>query len=248
MTLHLAGERTVPGITEENYWFRRHEFAYLELLGYCAERTVLEAGCGEGYGAAMISEVAKRTLAVDYDLETVRHVRGNYRVPVLHANLERLPLRAGSTEVVVHSQVLEHLPDQEGFLADCHRVLAPGGLLAVTTPNRLTFSPGSETPLNPYHTRELSPVELTELLTDAGFEVRELLGVRHGAGLRTLDERYGGSIIEAQLEVVMHSLPGQAVWPTELLEDIAAIRAADFELSAEGLDESLDLFAVAVRA
>ena len=51
MTLPLTGERTVPGIAEENYWFRRHEAAYLHLIGHCADAVVLEAGCGEGYGA-----------------------------------------------------------------------------------------------------------------------------------------------------------------------------------------------------
>jgi hypothetical protein len=47
--LPLTGERTVPGVAKENYWFRRHEVAYLELLGYCADAVVLEAGCGEGW-------------------------------------------------------------------------------------------------------------------------------------------------------------------------------------------------------
>ncbi|WP_020498206.1 class I SAM-dependent methyltransferase [Sciscionella marina] len=246
-TLHLAGERTVPGVAEENYWFRRHEIAYQELLPHCVGRAVLEAGCGEGYGAAMIADRAASVLALDYDLDAVRHVHAAYGVPAVQADLGRIPVRTGAVEVIMHSQVLEHLPDQEGFLADCHRVLRPGGILLVTTPNRLTFSPGRDTPLNPYHTRELAPAELAGLLGAAGFEVRELLGVHHGPGLCELDTRYGGSIIDAQLEVVLHSLPGQASWPSGLLADVTAIRAEDFVLHAEALDESLDLVAVAVR-
>ena len=47
--LPLTGERTVPGLAVENYWFRRHEVAYLHCVDICAGRDVLEAGCGEGY-------------------------------------------------------------------------------------------------------------------------------------------------------------------------------------------------------
>jgi SAM-dependent methyltransferase len=165
--LHLTGERTVPGIAEENYWFRRHEAAYVELLPYCAGASVLEAGCGEGYGAGLIAPVAERVLALDYDEPATAHVARRYpEVAVARTNLAYLPVRSSAVDVVANFQVIEHLWDQAGFLAECHRVLKPGGKLLVTTPNRLTFTPDSDTPLNPYHTRELSPAELDELLRD----------------------------------------------------------------------------------
>ena len=50
----------------------------------------------------------------------------------------------------------------------------------MSTPNRITFSPGRDTPINPFHTRELNAAELTELLTTAGFSVESMLGVFHG--------------------------------------------------------------------
>ncbi|KKC01991.1 SAM-dependent methlyltransferase, partial [Mycobacterium nebraskense] len=49
--LTLTGERTIPDLDVENYWFRRHQVVYQRLAGHCAGREVLEAGCGEGYGA-----------------------------------------------------------------------------------------------------------------------------------------------------------------------------------------------------
>ena len=245
--LHLTGERTVPGVPEENYWFRRHEAAYTELLPYCTG-TVLEAGCGEGYGAGLIATRAERVLALDYDAPTTEHVARRYPdVTVARANLAQLPLRDGSIDVIAHFQVIEHLWDQAWFLAECRRVLAPGGRLLVTTPNRLTFTPDSDTPLNPFHTRELAPSELAALLADAGFAVERLHGLHHGEAVRALDERYGGSIIDAQLEVVMGELPGQARWPEGLLADVAAIEASGFEIHGDDLDTSLDLIAVAVR-
>jgi SAM-dependent methyltransferase len=234
--LPLTGERTVPGIPEENYWFRRHEAAYLALARHCTGATVLEAGCGEGYGADLLARVAERVLALDYDRLTAEHVHRVYpRVGVVRGNLATLPLADGSVDVVANLQVIEHLWDQHGFLTECRRVLRPGGRLLVTTPNRITFSPGRDTPLNPFHTRELSPSELDSLLREAGFEVEALQGLRHGPGI---DE----TIIERQVEVVL----GDGGWPDDLLKEVEAVTADDFVITADDVDSSLDLVAVAV--
>ena len=234
----------MPGVAEENYWFRRHEVAYRELLGHCADAVVLEAGCGEGYGADLLATVARRVVALDYDELTVRHVARRY--PAVHAvrgNLVALPLRSSTVDVVANLQVIEHLWDQAGFLAECARVLRPGGRLLVTTPNRLTFSPGRDTPLNPFHTRELSATELAELLNAAGLRVVRMAGVHHGPRLRELDGRHGGSLIQAQVDVAVAG----GSWPPGLLADVAAVSTVDFTVREDELDASLDLLAVAVR-
>ena len=242
--LPLTGERTVPGIAEENYWFRRHEIVYAHLRDRCAGRTVLEAGSGEGYGANMIAEVAARVVGLDYDLGAVDHVRAVYpRVDMVRGNLAGLPFDDATLDVVVNFQVIEHLWDQAQFLSECLRVLRPGGELLISTPNRITFSPGRDTPLNPFHTRELDAAELSELLVDAGFRVEQMNGLHHGRDLVTLDDKWGGSLIDAQIE---RALAGQP-WPPELAADVAAVRTEDFVLQTEDIDASLDLVAVAVK-
>ncbi|GGK44076.1 class I SAM-dependent methyltransferase [Nocardia camponoti] len=244
--LPLTGERTVPGIAEENYWFRRHEIAYARLLRHCVDRDVLEAGSGEGYGANMIADVATRVIGLDYDDSAVAHVRARYpRVEMVQGNLAALPLDDASVDVVVNFQVIEHLWDQGQFLRECLRVLRPGGKLLISTPNRITFSPGRDTPLNPFHTRELNAVELTELLVDAGFVVDEMLGVYHGETLRDLDAKHGGSFIDAQIERALAGEP----WPADLTADVAAVTIDDFDLRAgDDIDASLDLVAIATKA
>src|SRR5579875_3819670 len=241
--LMLTGERTIPGLDVENYWFRRHEVVYERLAPHCAGREVLEAG----YGADLIAGVARRVIALDYDEATVAHVRARYpRVEVMHGNLSRLPLPDASVDVVVNFQVIEHLWDQAQFVRECARVLRPSGLLMVSTPNRITFSPGRDTPINPFHTRELNAEELTELLVDAGFGVDGVYGVFHGPRLRDMDERHGGSIIEAQIARAIADAP----WSGELLADVAAVTADDFDLvdaADRDIDDSLDLVAIAVR-
>jgi SAM-dependent methyltransferase len=245
--LTLTGERTIPGLDVENYWFRRHEVVYQRLAPRCAGRDVLEAGCGEGYGADLISRVARRVIGLDYDEATVAHVRARYpRVEVMHGNLAELPLDDASIDVVVNFQVIEHLWDQAQFVGECARVLRTSGLLMVSTPNRITFSPGRDTPINPFHTRELNAEELTELLVDAGFASVSLSGVFHGPRLAEMDARHGGSIIDAQIARAVADAP----WPAELLADVSAVTTADFdvvEADDRGIDDSLDLVAIAVR-
>ena len=246
--LTLTGERTIPDLDIENYWFRRHQVVYQRLTPRCAGREVLEAGCGEGYGADMIAGVARRVVAVDYDDAAVAHVRIRYpKVEVMRANLAQLPLPDSSVDVVVNFQVIEHLWDQAQFVAECARVLRPSGLLMVSTPNRITFSPGRDTPINPFHTRELNADELTELLVDAGLCQVSISGLFHGPRLREMDARHGGSIIDAQIARAVADAP----WPPELAADVAAVSTDDFELieanDGRDINDSLDLIAVAVR-
>jgi SAM-dependent methyltransferase len=244
VTLPLTGERTVPGIPEENYWFRRHEAVYVPLRERCAGAVVLEAGCGEGYGAAMLAEVAAGVLALDLDPTTAAHVARRYPgTGLARANLVALPVRDRSVDAVVSLQVIEHLWDQERFLRECSRVLPPGGALMLSTPNRLTFSPGRDTPLNPFHTRELSAAELAGLVRDAGFTDVEVQGLHHGPRLRELDARHGGSLVDAQVAV---ALAGGA-WPADLAADVASVTADDFVLQLPDVDASLDLVVLARR-
>jgi SAM-dependent methyltransferase len=238
--LVLTGERTLPGIEYENYWFRRHEAAYIALLPFVIGASVLEAGCGEGYGAGALRSRARQVLAVDGDPQAARHAARTYpQVSVLQADLQQLPLGDASIEVVTNLQVIEHLHDQAGFLAECARVLRPAGTLLVTTPNRITFSPGRDTPLNPFHTRELSAAELAELL-EHRFVVTRMMGLGHGPRLRRWERRHG-SIMDAQL-----AGPPET-WSDELRQFVSSVRADDFVVSAADVDGSLDLVAVAYR-
>jgi SAM-dependent methyltransferase len=245
--LMLTGERTIPGLDVENYWFRRHEVVYQRLAPRCAGADVLEAGCGEGYGADLIAAVADRVIALDYDETAVAHVRARYpQVQVIHGNLTQLPLATASVDAVVNFQVIEHLWDQDRFVRECARVLRPAGLLMVSTPNRITFSPDRETPLNPFHTRELNAGELIRLLEDGGFAVEGVYGVFHGPRLAEMDARHGGSIIDAQVARAVADAP----WPAELLADVTEVTASDFDLieaDMRDIDDSLDLVAIAVR-
>jgi SAM-dependent methyltransferase len=210
--LPLTGERTLPGVRGEEYWFARHEAAYRWLADTCADRltgaVVVEAGSGEGYGAALLRAAGARVVvALEYDEAAVRHARSAYpEVLTTRANLAAMPLAAGSADVVVSLQVVEHLWDLRGFLRDCASVLRPGGLLVVSTPNRPVFSPGlgrGEKPTNPFHVEELDAGQLRDLLGDAGFVDVDVLGLHHGERIEAWERSAGTGLVAAQVAAVL---------------------------------------------
>jgi SAM-dependent methyltransferase len=237
--LELTGERTLPGIPHENYWFRRHEAVYrgaAELLGLTAGERVLDAGCGEGYGGELLrTEHGLRVVALDYDPLATGHVREAYpALAPLRANLVALPLADGCLDAALSLQVVEHLWDQPRFVRECARVLRPGGGLLLSTPNRLTFSPEGTT--NLFHTRELDAAELHELVAEQVAEVT-VLGLQHGARLRAWEAEHG-PLVQAQLAAAPRT------WPQALLDFVSDITSEDFVLTEDDIDASLDLLAV----
>jgi SAM-dependent methyltransferase len=249
--LVLTGERTLPGIPDERYWFERHVVAYTLAADHvraqraaAAGPTVLDAGCGEGYGLAMLADAgAARVIGADLDAATVAHARRTYaagdpRIEVVAAELMSLPLAADEVDLTVSFQVIEHLHDIPGYLRSLRRVTRPGGEVLLATPNRLTFTPGSDTPVNPFHTREFTAAELAHELTAAGLHVDRVLGVRHGPRL-TAAERHLG----APLPDLLGATPAED-WSPALRTIVHATRAEDFEVADTDLDTSLDLVAM----
>ena len=188
--LPLTGERTLPGVPGEEYWFARHEAVYRWIAATFADRlvdaVVVEAGSGEGYGAALLRDAGARVVvALEYDEAAVRHARSAYDgVGTTRANLAAMPVAPGSVDVLVCLQVVEHLWDLRRLpprlrLACCD----PGGLAVVSTPNRPVFSPGlgrGEKPTNPFHVAELDAEQLHDLLLAAGFADVSVHGLHHG--------------------------------------------------------------------
>jgi 2-polyprenyl-3-methyl-5-hydroxy-6-metoxy-1,4-benzoquinol methylase len=236
--LTLTGERTLPGIVAENYWYRRHEAAYRLVASHCVAATVLEAGCGEGYGAELLRQAgACRILALDYDPDVVGYVRRRYpALMLIRANVVHLPCRDETVDVVVALQVIEHLWEQPRFVDECARVLRPGGTLAVTTPNRLTFATPHAAG-NPFHSRELSAEELMELVTPAFHG--SLRGLGHAERLRRWEAAHG-SLVDLQLAAGWPSMPSAA------REQVARIAAEDFEVHND-TQGALDLLFVGIR-
>lgn len=223
----------MPGIAREQYWFARHEVAYRWLAPRCTGQTVVEAGSGEGYGAQILHLAGAEVIAVDYDGAAIEHSARTYPLPHVRANLAALPFRR--VDAVVSLQVIEHLWDLPGFLAQVRRI---ADWTCLTTPNRLTFSPGlgrGEKPTNPFHVEEFDAGQLDGLVRAAGFTHVEILGVHHAARLSARP-----TLIAEQVQA---ALTGH--WPQELERFVAGVSADDFRIRDEELESCLDLLVIA---
>ena len=252
--LTITGERTVPGVAAENYWFRRHEAGYAAVPGWVpasprspavVPAVVLDAGCGEGYAAGLLAAAwpGVRVVGVDYDAVTTTHAartHGGEQAAYLRGALTALALADGVVDVAVSLQVLEHIWTPGDFVRELARVTRPGGVLVVSTPNRLTFSPGlgrRERPSNVYHCREYDAAELRDELARwlPGADV-EVVGLGHGERL-TRWEASHGSIVAAQQD------PDPGAWDDDVRAAVESVTVLDFVIG-EADDASLDLFAV----
>lgn len=159
----FTGERFVPSVSGEIE--AEHVSRYLFAASLCAGRRVLDVACGEGYGAALLAQVASEVLGVDVDEQTVAHAERNYALAGLSfrvGSCERIPAADGSFDAVVSFETIEHIEDHAGFLKEVRRVLRPGGLFVCSTPDKSVYLAGQAE--NPYHRKELTGDQFDDLL------------------------------------------------------------------------------------
>jgi SAM-dependent methyltransferase len=248
--LRLTGERTVPGVWHENYWFRRHEVVYAACREWVtqAPSMILDAGSGEGYGTARLAHdwPGAHSVGIDYNPQATTHataVHGGRHTAYLRAALTSVPLPTNGFDLVVSLQTIEHIWSPGDYVRELLRVCRPGATVVLSTPNRLTFSPGlgrRAKPDNVFHSREYDATELVGELGRwaPGLVVERVLGLRHGPRLAAWETSHG-PIARAQLSAAPQD------WPEPLAGMVASVTVGDFTLSPDTLDESLDLVLVA---
>ena len=185
--LHLTGERTLPDVPAENYWFRRHLAAYEWIAERCGGLDVVDMACGEGYGTAVLARRAARVVGVDANPEAHEHARARYTAPGVRFARDLIETFDERCDALVLLQTIEHVQDAEGTLRRLRSLVGPGGRLFVSTPNVLTLAPpGAENSGNPWHVREYRPSEF-RALCEACSDSVELFGLFHARKLRLHD-------------------------------------------------------------
>ena len=160
-----ACERLDPATAEEDL-YAEHMARYQFALRFAAGKRVLDCATGTGYGAALLSSVARSVVAVDNAPEAIEQAARRYARPnirYLVADGRSLPVRSGSVDVVVSLETIEHAPHPERFVAEFRRVLTPSGVLVLSTPNTDVYrhQDGVE---NPFHEHEFRVPELEAVL------------------------------------------------------------------------------------
>jgi SAM-dependent methyltransferase len=234
--LELTGERTLPDVPEENYWFRRHLVVYEWIAARVGGRRIVDLACGEGYGSALLARNAASVVGVDANPDAFEHARLKYTAPNLSFERNMIELWQGDVDCVVFLQTIEHVQDPGAMLDHVRELIGPDGVAYITTPNVLTLAPkGAERSGNPWHVREYRPDEF-RTLCERHFGTVGLLGLFHDRKLRAheIALKAGWDRVHKALHV------------TRPFYDrfTPAISTRDFALKSRDLDRALDLLAV----
>jgi SAM-dependent methyltransferase len=167
----FTGERVIPELVDAdllNEHLARYRFAkrFAVTLGESAR--ILDAGCGTGYGTAELAGAAF-VIGTDIAAEAVGHARSRYgsdRAHFVQGSCETLPFSDAAFDLLVAFEVIEHLDGWQDLLLEAKRVLRPGGVLLVSTPNRDYYeqSRGEAGP-NPFHRHEFDYAEFQDALS-----------------------------------------------------------------------------------
>ncbi|MFQ3661411.1 MAG: class I SAM-dependent methyltransferase [Chloroflexaceae bacterium] len=126
---------------------------------------ILDVGCGRGYGFDVLQSLDGTRTGLDISLQFLREAQRKYAsVSLVQATGELLPFRSRSFDTIIAFEVIEHLDDDVAFLNELKRLIRPGGVIALSTPNRIVSSGGNKQPLNPFHVREYTAEEFRSLL------------------------------------------------------------------------------------
>jgi SAM-dependent methyltransferase len=166
--MESTGERFLPEIEGAHIAYE-HWHRYLLASSFVKDRTVLDVASGEGYGSNLLASYATSVVGVDIEPDAIRHAAATYPRPNLRflcGPAEEIPIAGLHLfDMVVSFETLEHLcPEaQRHFLKEIKRLLRPGGLLMISTPNRLIYSEQNGHQ-NPYHQHEFNRGEFVSFL------------------------------------------------------------------------------------
>lgn len=160
----------------------RIAYEHLHRYAICRDRVagqrVLDVACGAGYGTNLLAQVAARAVGLDIDPAAIRRAAKKFQAENLTfvtGDCYEMPFEAGSFDVVVANEMIEHIEEHDQFIAEVKRVLVPGGTLLVSTPNKPVYN-RYKSP-NPFHVSEMDIPEFRRLLRRHFKHVR-LTGLR----------------------------------------------------------------------
>ncbi|TAH40367.1 MAG: class I SAM-dependent methyltransferase [Bacteroidetes bacterium] len=242
-----------------NVTYQRCQYAYEFAVAYIEGKKVLDVGCGNGYGTALMAKSAREIVGLDYDAETVEQNKKAYsslsNITFKQAFIPPIPFEEASFDVITAFQFIEHIESRKEFLKECLRVLRPGGILLVTTPNAL-----KSLARNPFHVHEYTfsemDAELKSLSTN--FELQGLNGNESVNQYYAENGKFVRMILKWDIFKLHQRLPaGLLTKPYNLITNLmrkklkenlsqtSGISTKDFFLQKENLDSCWDIYLIA---
>ncbi|WP_426320990.1 methyltransferase domain-containing protein [Pseudoduganella sp. R-43] len=165
--MKFTGERFIPESSVDGEL--EHIHRYLLARELVAGKRVLDIACGEGYGSQLLAERAAQVSGVDIAAETVDHARATYgagNLEFLLGDCAAIPFEAGTFDVVVSFETIEHHDQHEKMISEIRRVLKPDGILVISSPDKRYYS-DERGYVNQFHVKELYRDEFVGLLRNS---------------------------------------------------------------------------------
>lgn len=160
-----TGERLIPALHKHSLTYGEHLSRYMTVAKLVKGKKVLDIACGVGYGSQFIAKTAKEVWGADRSKDAVAYAKKNYKAPNLNFKVTdalKMDFKDATFDVVVSLETIEHLPEPAKFVAEVRRVLKPGGVFVVSTPNDNEFTEG-----NVYHVHEFDLAEMEKVVGGA---------------------------------------------------------------------------------
>jgi SAM-dependent methyltransferase len=159
-----TGERLETFVINESMIEHLHRYAIA--MEYVKDKVVLDIACGEGYGSNLLSKNAREVTGIDMDSKTINQASKKYsknNLKFIQGKVEDIPVAENSFDVVVSFETLEHTKEHKKIFQEIKRVLKPGGLVIISTPEKKYYTdlPGSQ---NPFHMKEVYKHEFIDLI------------------------------------------------------------------------------------
>jgi len=178
--LEMVRERVIPEISDPGtlaYHLARYEWARQYVKG----KEVLDAGCGVGYGSAMLAEDASHVIAVDLEQAAIEYAKRTYdrkNLKFLVMDCTTMGFDDCTFDLVVSFEVFEHISDGQDFVRELCRVLRNDGILVISTPNKITWDLLGPQADYPFHINMITPKLFKKILISSGFAEVEIYGMR----------------------------------------------------------------------
>lgn len=245
-----------------NVTYQRCQFAYEYAIDFIKGKRVLDVGCGNAYGTALMAKNANEITGLDYDQSTIDSNKETYK-DIGNLNFQRgtippLPFEDNSFDVITAFQFIEHIEKRNDFLKDCIRVLKPGGKVLVTTPNIK-----KSLARNPFHVHEYTFDEMKNEIKSytAQFELKGLNGNETVNKYYEENGKFVRMILKWDFLGLHKRLP--ASWLTapynfvtnlmrknlqQKVDSTTGITTKDFFLQSTALDTTWDIYLIATKA
>jgi O-antigen biosynthesis protein len=164
--LPWTGERYVPQIGGEIEL--EHVHRYLWAKQFSHGKRVLDIACGEGYGSEVLARSAAQVIGVDLSKDAVVHASRKYlgqNLEFLIGSCDRIPVSDGETDLVVSFETIEHHDRHQEMMREIKRILCPGGILIISSPDKYVYSEVSGY-RNEFHVKELYVRDFEALLKE----------------------------------------------------------------------------------